>query len=199
MAQRSLPSRLLALVAPALVAASFAVASFAVAGASAQQSGDGRGLARYGDRGLTTFGDRFTESFGTRPLSSIGPIPLASMGGLDTLRRSRNFAPRNGDTTRRRPFAMKERRLVIDIREDARAAARRSPRGRSVATLRGALVASTDPADRFELPALPLPPLFLDHRRAEQELSESLRAEADVARARGDLAAAELLQAADRR
>ena len=193
MAQRTLPSRLLACVAPALVVAVVAAA------AAAQQRGDGRGLATFGDRGLTTFGDRFSESFGTRPLESIGPIPLSSMGGLDTSRRGRKVERDGNDGPRRRPFPMRQRRLVIDIREDERASAGRATGAQSVATLRGAVVMSCDPASRFVLPALPLPPLLLDHARAEQELLASLREEADVARARGDVAAADLLQAADRR
>ena len=58
---------------------------------------------------------------------------------------------------------------------------------------------SHDSAGRVEHPLLPLPPLLLDHRRAEQELFAALRDEAAMARARGDLSAADLLQAADRR
>ncbi|MSR46906.1 MAG: hypothetical protein EXS13_07570 [Planctomycetes bacterium] len=173
------------------VGAACVVAAMLSSAVSARQvaghtnSGDGRGLATFGDRGL--------ESFGTRPLESIGPIPLTPMGGTVEGSPTKGFgrdSKRDSSNTDRPRLQRRTRRPWLDLDFGRFSGSQNSARSSSIATLHGAVVESVESAPRFVLPALLLPPLVLDHAAAQAELASALSAEADRARARGDLAAA---------
>jgi len=154
-------------------------------------SGDGRGMATFGDRGLTTFGERFGESFGRRDLERFSDIPLAPMGGLEVAGASeRRASPgrslRSGSRGRpprgERPFSGFPR------------APTSLGRARSVASIHGVpLAPAPEPSPTFVLPAVPPPVLTLDHAPALAVLSEALREEIRRAERRGDLDAARSL------
>ncbi len=144
-------------------------------------SGDGRGMATFGDRGLTSFGDRFREGFGSRGLTSFGETPLAPMGGLVT-RDARAPSARHGTARRSGGLARQE-------------TTRRTRR--SIATIHGVAIAhAAFTATVVELPRVELPVVTLDHRPALSALASELEAELERVRRRGDLDLARSLSAA---
>ena len=162
-------------------------------------SGDGRGLASFGDRGLTTFGDRFTEGFGRRPLASFGDIPLAPMGGLK-IDRAPATPKSPGKGQGERPFA-RSRRMAPSAKGQARASSHRRERSHaSVASIRGVNLAPFEPRTTIvALPTVTLPVATLDPKPSIDELEAELARELARGRARGDLDLARTLAASLRR
>jgi hypothetical protein len=178
------------------VAAWLLPAAFACAAALAQQSGsstpaprgisgDGRGLATFGDRGLTTFGDRPLTDFSHRPLEHFGDTPLATMGGL---RVTGDAGPSRSSST---PISQPSRFILPPTRAGV------PPPTPSIASLHGVVLSTaTIAALPPTMPRVELPVLTLDHRPALAALDRQLRAELKRVEQRGDVDLARSLEAA---
>jgi hypothetical protein len=170
---------------PMIRAVAFLALPLLAGAAYAQQEGDGRGLAHFGDRGLTSFGD----------------TPLAPMGGLKVC------PPSSRSTTGSHSCG----RIVVQGSQTVARQARTlsvplvlaMPRSSSASPISFAQgVGNADGVPEFEavrLPPVVQPALSVDSRPSIALLEELLRAEEQRARTRGDVHLARALRSAQLR